>query len=87
MIFDPDATLQSQKRFPWADMRAWINNNWERCFLFLIALIFLAFSIQFFFNAEVTGATAAFGMFFLCLIYANVSRFKRFKGLGKAYPF
>ena len=68
-------------------MRAWINNNWERCFLFLIALIFLAFSIQFFFNAEVTGATAAFGMFFLCLIYANVSRFKRFKGLGKAYPF
>lgn len=63
-------------------MWTWIKINWERCFLFLIALMFLAFSIQFFFKAEVTGATAAFVMFFLCLIYGNVSRFKRFKGLG-----
>ncbi len=65
-----------------AKMWAWVKINWERCFLFLIALVFLAFSIQSFLEAEVTGATAAFAMFFLCLIYANVSRFKRFKGLG-----
>nr|WP_320142398.1 hypothetical protein [uncultured Cohaesibacter sp.] len=63
-------------------MWAWTKTNWERCFLFLIALIFLAFSIQFFLKAEVTGATAAFVMFFLCLVYGNFSRFKRFKGLG-----
>jgi hypothetical protein len=63
-------------------MWAWIRNNWERSFLFLIALVFLVFSIQFFLKAEVAGATAAFVMFFLCLIYGNVSRFKRFKGLG-----
>ena len=63
-------------------MCAWLRENWERCFLFLIALVFLTFSIRFFLNSEVTGATAAFVMFFLCLIYANVSRFKRFKGLG-----
>jgi hypothetical protein len=65
-----------------AAMWNWIKANWERCFLFLIALMFLAFSTQFFLKAEVTGATAAFVMFFLCLIYGNVSRFKRFKGLG-----
>lgn len=63
-------------------MWAWVEINWERCFLFVIALIFLAFSMQSFLRAEVTGATAAFAMFFLCLIYGNVSRFKRFKGLG-----
>jgi hypothetical protein len=63
-------------------MWAWFQTNWERCFLFLISLIFLAFSIKFFLNSEIAGATASFVMFFLCLIYANVSRFKRFKGLG-----
>ncbi len=63
-------------------MWAWIKINWERCFLFLIALMFLAFSIRFLLKAEVAGATATFVMFFLCLIYGNVSRFKRFKGLG-----
>ena len=63
-------------------MWTWLQTNWERCFLFLISLVFLAFSINFFLNSEIAGATAAFVMFFLCLIYANVSRFKRFKGLG-----
>ena len=63
-------------------MWAWLKINWERIFLFLIALMFLAFSIMFFLKSEVTGATATFVMFFLCLIYSNVSRFKRFKGLG-----
>ncbi len=63
-------------------MWVWLKANWERCFLFLIAMIFLVFSIRFFLKAEVTGATATFVMFFLCLIYSNVSRFKRFKGLG-----
>ncbi len=61
---------------------AWITGNWERCFLFLIALVFLAFSIRFFLKIEVTAATAAFGMFFLCLIYSNLARFKHFKGFG-----
>lgn len=63
-------------------MWTWTKKNWERCFLFLVALTFLTFSIHSFLQAEVTGATAAFVMFFLCLIYGNVSRFKRFKGLG-----
>lgn len=60
----------------------WLKLNWERCFLFVIAIIFLIFSFGFFVNMHVAGATAAFVMFFLCLIYSNVSRFKRFKGLG-----
>lgn len=63
-------------------MWTWVKANWERYFLFSVAIIFLIFSISFLFKAEVTGAIAAFVMFFLCLIYGNVSRFKRFKGLG-----
>lgn len=63
-------------------MWAWTKENWERCFLFLIAMVFLAFSVQSFLDSEVTGAISAFVMFFLCLIYSNVARFKRFKGLG-----
>lgn len=63
-------------------MWVWIKANWERVFLFLIAATFLVFSIDFIRKSEVTGATATFVMFFLCLIYSNVSRFKRFKGLG-----
>ncbi|MBO9453149.1 hypothetical protein J7426_23000 [Tropicibacter sp. R16_0] len=64
------------------EMWNWIKINWERVFLFLAALVFLAFSIRFLVKSEVSGATAAFVMFFLCLVYGNVSRFKRFKGLG-----
>lgn len=63
-------------------MWSWIMSNGERLFLFLIALVFLVFSVRFLLNAEITGGGAAFAMFFLCLIYGNVSRFKRFKGLG-----
>ena len=63
-------------------MWAWFQINWERCFLFLTSLVFLYFSINSFLHSGVAAATAAFVMFFLCLIYANVSRFKRFKGLG-----
>lgn len=60
----------------------WLKSNLERLFLFAISLIFLTFSIAAFLNADIAGATAAFAMFFLCLIYGNVSRFKRFRGLG-----
>lgn len=63
-------------------MWVWIVNNWERTFLFLLSLVFLAFCIWSFSRADVAGATTAFVMFFLCLIYSNVARFKRFKGLG-----
>ncbi|MCG7624160.1 hypothetical protein [Epibacterium sp. Ofav1-8] len=63
-------------------MWGWIKINWERSFLFLIALVFLAFSIRFLIMNDVAGATATFVMAFLCLVYGNVSRFKRFKGLG-----
>lgn len=63
-------------------MWAWIKVNWERCFSFSISLIFLFFSVRFLLTGDVTGATAAFVMFFLCLIYVNVARFKRFKGFG-----
>jgi hypothetical protein len=63
-------------------MWKWFQTNWERSFLFVISLIFLTFSIKFLLKSEVAGSTAAFVMFFLCLIYANVSRFRRFKGLG-----
>jgi hypothetical protein len=59
-----------------------VKEYWERVFLFSIAFVFLALCLRFFLKSEIAGATAAFVMFFLCLIYANVSRFKRFKGLG-----
>jgi hypothetical protein len=65
-----------------ACMRAWFKNYAERTFLFLTALMFLAFSVLSFVRSDIAGATATFVMFFLCLIYVNVSRFKRFKGLG-----
>lgn len=59
-----------------------VKEYWERVILFAIAFVFLAICLRFFLKSEVAGATAAFVMFFLCLIYANVSRFRRFKGLG-----
>lgn len=60
----------------------WIKTNWERGLLYLASLLFLVFSVKFLVSSDITGATATFVMFFLCLIYANVSRFKRFKGFG-----
>lgn len=63
-------------------MLIWFKENFERAFLFLVSLAFLSFSIFFMAKENITGSTTAFVMFFLCLVYGNFSRFKRFKGLG-----
>jgi hypothetical protein len=60
----------------------WILANLQKIFIFSIGLFFLVFSLCFFYMSDVAGGTATFVMFFLCLIYSNVSQFKRFKGLG-----
>lgn len=63
-------------------MLKYIAENWGRLFFGLAGLVFLAFTIRFLLRDNVAEASAAFAMSFLSFIYSNLSRFKRFKGLG-----
>lgn len=54
----------------------------QQIFFGAVGLIFLSFSFYSLYGQDVAGASATFAMAFLCFIYSNVSRFKRFKGLG-----
>jgi hypothetical protein len=65
-----------------AQMTSWISKYWERLLFGFIGFALLPFSFWFLAQEQVTLATASFAMSFLCFIYSNVSRFKRFKGLG-----
>ncbi len=56
--------------------------NWERVLFVAIGLAFLGACFHLIYLEKVTEAAAVFGLGFLSFIYANVSRFKRFKGLG-----
>jgi hypothetical protein len=63
-------------------MRDFLKNNWEQLFFGLVGLILLLFSFTRLWLEDLPGASATFAMAFFSFIYSNVSRFKRFKGLG-----
>lgn len=63
-------------------MLMFVKNHWEQTFFGVVGLVFLTFSFTGLLNGDVAGASATFGMAFFSFIYANISRFKRFKGLG-----
>ncbi|MDD9340148.1 MAG: hypothetical protein PV362_10975 [Providencia heimbachae] len=57
------------------------NSDTESIF-FTIGLIFLIYCLASVWEGNVKNASIIFGMSFLCFIYANISNFKKFKGLG-----
>lgn len=60
----------------------WISEYGERLLFSVLGLIFVGFSILGLWQRDITSASASFGLGFLSFIYANVARFKKFKGLG-----
>ena len=59
-----------------------VKNHWEQAFFGIVGLVFLTFSFNRLLNGDEAGGSATFAMAFFSFIYANISRFKRFKGLG-----
>jgi hypothetical protein len=60
----------------------WLISNWERVLFAIVGLIFLAASIGLIVDEKITEAAVLFGLGLLSFIYANLARFKRFKGFG-----
>lgn len=60
----------------------WLLRNWERIIFSITGLILIGCSFHLIYNDKITNAAVVFGLGFLSFIYANLSRFKRFKGLG-----
>jgi hypothetical protein len=60
----------------------WFIANWERVLFVIVGLALLGGSLKLIYIEKVTEAAVVFGLGFLSFIYANVARFKRFKGLG-----
>jgi hypothetical protein len=63
-------------------MGKWFSTNWERMLFAVVGLAFLGTCFYLLYAEKVTEAAVVFGLGFLSFIYANVARFKRFKGLG-----
>lgn len=59
-----------------------VLDNWQRILFAFVGLICLYYSFQFLQERDVPSASAVFAVGFLSFIYSNLSRFKRFKGLG-----
>lgn len=59
-----------------------ISETWERGFFSFIGLVLVGNSLRLIYLDQMTSAGIVFGLGFISFIYANVSRFKRFKGLG-----
>jgi hypothetical protein len=60
----------------------WFSANWERMLFVIVGLGFFGACFYLLYAQKVTDAAVLFGLGFLSFIYANVARFKRFKGLG-----
>lgn len=60
----------------------WLASNWERFFFSIIGIVLIGYSLFFISIDHVANAGVVFGLGFLSFIYANVARFKKFKGLG-----
>lgn len=63
-------------------MLNFIKKNWERVFFGIVGVGFLLLTFRYLFSDSITAASATFVMSFLCFVYSNLARFKRFKGLG-----
>lgn len=59
-----------------------ICGYWERVLFALVGLACLGFSFKFLYGDQITSASATFVVAFFSFIYANLSRFKKFKGMG-----
>lgn len=57
-------------------------NNWERYLFATIGIIFMITSFCFLAQKDLAFFSTTFGVSFLCFLYSNLARFKRFKGLG-----
>jgi hypothetical protein len=60
----------------------WLNSNWERVVFAFAGLTFLAACLGLIVDEKITEAAILFGLSLLSFIYANVAKFKRFKGFG-----
>jgi hypothetical protein len=60
----------------------WLSANWERMLFVVVGLIFFGQCFYLVYGGKITEAAVIFGLGFLSFIYANIARFKRFKGLG-----
>jgi len=69
------------KFWKWAFWK-WISENWERVAFSVVGSLLIGWALWLIYKENVTHAAAIFGLGFLSFIYANVSRFKKFKGLG-----
>lgn len=59
-----------------------VREYWERLLFGTVGLSCLAFSFKFLYNENISAASAVFAIAFFSFLYSNISRFKRFKGLG-----
>lgn len=59
-----------------------LADNWQRFVFAVVGLVCLYYSFQFLRAGDVTSTSAVFAISFLSFLYSNLSRFKRFKGLG-----
>lgn len=60
----------------------WWTTNWERVLFSVLGLAFFAICFYLIAKGSMQEGAAVFGLGFLSFVYANVTRFKRFKGLG-----
>ncbi|MBS0237091.1 MAG: hypothetical protein JSR89_01555 [Proteobacteria bacterium] len=60
----------------------WICGYWERVLFALVGLACLGFSFRYLYYDNITSASATFVVAFFSFIYANLARFKKFKGMG-----
>jgi len=57
-------------------------NDWERLFFAALGVTLITYAAILMIMDDVGRASAIFGIGFLSVIYSNLSRFKKFKGLG-----
>lgn len=69
--------MKTAKKF-WA----WLSVNWERTLFAVFGLVLFFKCFELVFANKITDAAVIFGLGFLAFIFANIARFKRFKGLG-----
>lgn len=59
-----------------------LRDYWERLLFGLVGFACLIFGFKFLYDEKVPYASAVFALAFFSFLYSNLSRFKRFKGLG-----
>jgi hypothetical protein len=64
------------------DLWNWLRTNWERALFTVVGLGFFVKCFDLVIRNSTTDAAVIFGLGFLSFIFANIARFKRFKGFG-----